>query len=125
MKYSISIDHESKIIRYKQSGSIKMEDMRGAWNEFIKMQEFTKLKYNLLSDLRGGKFQISIERVKDIIEFVRRYENIVKGKKQAIIVDDPYSSAASMLFKIDVYNEVGYNVQLFSTETAALEWLSY
>ncbi len=56
---------------------------------------------------------------------MRKYENIVKGKKQAIIVDDPYSSAASMLFKIDVYNEVGYNVQLFSTETVALDWLSY
>jgi len=125
MKYSINIDHELRIIKYKQSGSISMEDIENTWMEFKNMQEFTQLKYNLLLDFRGGKFQIPIERLTEIIAFMRKIENIVRGKKQALIVDDPYSAAASMLFKIDVYKEVGFDVQLFSTETAALDWLLY
>ena len=124
MKYLISIDHKLRIIRYTHSGLINADDIGDAWNEFLKIEEFTQLNYNLFSDYRNGKFQISIELIPEIVEFLRSVENILKGKKQALIVDEPYSVAASMLFENKVRKEIGFDVQVFSTEATALSWLS-
>ncbi|MFP4470653.1 MAG: hypothetical protein ACLFPE_08215 [Bacteroidales bacterium] len=123
MKYTIGIDHEYKLIRYRHSGLIHAEDIAEAWNEFLTFQEFTVLKYNLFSDYRGGRFQIPLENIPEIVDFMRKIENIVRGKKQALLVDEPYSVAASMLFETEISREVGFWVQVFSTEKAALKWL--
>lgn len=124
MKYSIHIDHELKIIRYNHPGLITADDIGEAWKEFLTFQEFTQLKYNLCSDYRNGKFQIPVEYVSDIIDFMRSIETIVREKKQALLVDEPYSVAASMLFQRSVYEQLGFRVQIFTTEAAALTWLT-
>lgn len=124
MNYSISTDHKLKIIRYKHAGLINSEDIASAWSVFLSLNEFTQLKYNLLSDYSNGKFNIPIEEIPKIVEFMKVIKDVVNGKKQALIVDDPYSAAASMLFEESVYLEVGFKVKLFSTETAALKWLA-
>ena len=52
---------------------------------------------------------------------MRTIKNIVKGKKQALIVDNPFSVAMSMLLEEDVNKEVGFifqNFQLLPTLTA-------
>ncbi len=123
MKYNISIDHELRIIRYKHSGIIHAEDIEDAWSDFLKIQDFTQNKYELLSDYRNGKFQMKLSDLSGVIGFMHEIENIVKGKKQALIVDNPYSVATSILFKNKVYKEIGFNVKVFSTEPAALKWL--
>ena len=125
MKYSIAIDNELKLIRYKHSGIIIAKDIEEAWFEFLSFQEFTVLNYNLLSDYRNGKFQIPINFLPEIISFMLKIESVVRGKKQALIVDEPYSVAASMLFKNEVNKKVGFIVQVFTTETAALQWMNY
>ncbi len=98
MKYSIDIDHEHKLIKYKHPGLIHSEDIEKAWGEFLTFKEFTDLKYNLFSDYRNGKFLIPIALLPEIIKFMKQIEAIVKGKKQALLVDEPYSVATSMLF---------------------------
>lgn len=123
MKYTISIDHELRIIRYRHSGIIHAEDIEDAWSDFLKTQDFTQNKYELLSDYRNGEFQMKLNDLSGVIDFMREIENIVKGKKQALIVDNPYSVATSILFKNKVYKEIGFNVKVFSTEPAALKWL--
>ena len=124
MRYSIEIDHKLRLIRYKHPGKIRSEDIQDAWFEFLKMPEFTQNKYRLLSDYRGGKFQIQLNQLAEIIEFMRSIEDIVREKKQAIISDDPYSVAGSTLFKKRVYKETGFDIKVFTTETAALKWLA-
>lgn len=123
MNYSIKIDHDLRIIRYKHAGLIKKEEIEAAWGEFLQMKEFTHFRYNLLSDYRDGKFDIDLGEIPYIIEFMRAIENIVRGKRQALIIDDAYSTAGSKLFEIEVYSKVGFIVQLFSTEEAAVNWL--
>jgi hypothetical protein len=125
MQYTISIHHELKLIKYKHSGIINADDIDEAWHQLLTLPEFTTLKYNLLSDYRDGIIQIDIGFLPAIIDFMRVIETIVRGKKQALIVHEPYSVAASMLFKEKVTAQVGFNVQIFTTETAALTWLGY
>lgn len=54
MKYSIEIDHKLKLIRYKQSGEIKAEEIGLAWNDFLKMPEFTQFKYTCYRIIAAG-----------------------------------------------------------------------
>jgi hypothetical protein len=123
MKYSISIDHDLKLIRYRHAGLIYAGDIEEAWFDFLSYKEFTEEKYNLFSDYRSGKFEIALDFLPEIIVFMKKIEPVVRGKKQALLVDEPYSVAASMLFEDEVNKEVGFNVQVFSTEDAALKWL--
>lgn len=124
MKYTIFIDHELKLIRYTHSGLISGADIEEAWSEFLTIPEFTQLKYNLFSDYRNGKFQIPRNELSEIVGFMENIEPTVRGKKQALIVDEPYSVAASILFRNAVNEKVGFDVQIFTTEDAALNWLS-
>lgn len=125
MKYTIHIDHELKLIRYTHSGFINAEHIDAAWEELLALKEFTQLNYGLLSDYRGGKFQIDLEFLPELMEFMHTIENVVKGKKQALIVDEPFSVAVSMIFKNEVQSEIGFDIEIFSTEAPALFWLSH
>lgn len=62
-RFTIDIDHKFHIIRYKHSGNITDEEIAAAWAEFLSLPEFTQMKYNLLSDYRGGKFLMPLESV--------------------------------------------------------------
>lgn len=125
MSFSIEVDHDLRLIRYCDSGQIGLDDIGGAWQEFLKLPEFTQKKYNLLSDYSKGTFNFSEEQIDAIVEFMRQIEPIVRGKKQALIVSDPLSTAASMLFEEEVYKEVGFDVKVFSTIKVAVSWLTH
>lgn len=124
MKYNIVIDHDLKIIKYTHTGIIRAEEIGYVWeNEFLKMKEFTELKYNLLSDYSNAKFDIPVSFLPELMDFMHSIKNIIKGKKQSIIVEDPYSTAATVLLKNEVNEKVGFIVKEFTTKKAALDWL--
>lgn len=122
--YTISIDHDLKLIRYRHTGIINAEEIEAAWFEFLSIKEFTEQKYNLLSNYLGSKFDFPIHSADEIVKFMQNIQHIVKGKKQALIVDDNFSVAASMLFETKVQKQVGFIVRIFNTESAALKWLT-
>jgi len=123
MKYSIQIDTENEIIRYKHSGIILATDIEEAWNDFLKLPEFTEKGYNLLSDYRNGRFSIMVDELSFIMEYMVAIECVIREKKQALIVDDPYSVAASMIFEKEVFNKTGFLIKVFCTEESAFRWL--
>lgn len=125
MKYTIHIEHELRLVRYTHAGIIKADEIGEAWKELLTMKEFTLLKYNLLSDYSMAKLEFGREIIPELVGFMRTIEMVVKGKKQALIIDEPYAVAASMIFENKVYAEIGFKIKVFSTETAALHWLSY
>lgn len=125
MDYSINIDNDLKIIRYKHSGVLGFNDIGAAWEEFLGLKEFTEKKYNLLSDYRGATFNMKVEKIGDIIEFMKGIRHIVNGKRQSIIIHDPYSTAGSMIFSNKVFDEIGFEVKIFTTEDAAIKWLQH
>jgi len=123
MKYSISIDHNLKIIKYRHQGIITAEEIENVWTEFLQMKEFTELKYNLFSDYRNSKFDIPPEFLPELMNYMESIKDIVRGKKQSLIVEDPYSTAVSVLFENEVNAKIGFIVKVFSTPSEALKWL--
>lgn len=121
--FSIEPDHDLKIIRYIHSGRLTYDDIGQAWAQLLSMPEFTAMKYNLLSDYRKAIFDMELEEADKIVEFMKTIEPVVRGKKQCLVVEDPYSTAGSILFQQKVYQEVGFRVKTFSTIKAAEEWL--
>jgi hypothetical protein len=123
MSYSIDIDRNKKLIRYQHKGFIVKEEIGKAWNEFLTLNEFTHQNFNLLSDYREAKFNIEIHEVDLICGFLRSISNIVSGKKQALVLHEPLSTALSILFGEKVNEQIGFKVKVFSTKTAAIKWL--
>lgn len=123
MTYSIKVDHKLKIIRYKHVGNLSFEDIGSAWKEFLSLKEFTKSNYNLLSDYSEAVFDMDLDQVDHIINYLVGIKEIIRNKKQSIIINHPYSTAGTVLFKEVAIKETGFLVEIFSTEKAALEWL--
>ncbi|MCE1164978.1 MAG: STAS/SEC14 domain-containing protein [Bacteroidetes bacterium] len=124
MNYSIDLDHSQKLVKYRHTGNIKAPEIEQAWGDFLGMKEFTEMKYNLLSDYRNSKFDIPLDYMPQIVEFYRPISHIVKSKRQALIIDDNYSMAASILFVEKMFTEIGFIIQVFTTEEAAVKWLA-
>lgn len=123
MSFSIKVDSTYKLIRYNHSGVISKEDIGVAWQELLKLKEFTQLKYNLLTDYRGSTCKIEVEEVELICDFLLTLKYILKDKKQALIIDEPMGVAISTLFEGEVNKKIGFNVRVFSSQEAAINWL--
>jgi len=121
--FTLTVDHDLCIIRYRHKGILDYQEIGKAWQQLLTMKEFTELGYDLLSDYSGSVFDMEVEEGERIIAFMQNIVTIVRGKKQAIIVDDPYSTAVTLLFEQQVYKEIGFIVRTFSTEKGGLEWL--
>ncbi len=121
--FSILIDHDNRLIRYRHSGFLSLEDVGQAWNKFLMMSEFTEQNYSLLSDYRNSTFVGKANQVNDLIAILMDLKPIIDGKKQALLIDNPINTALSILFESKVYSKTGFMVKTFTTEKAALEWL--
>ena len=124
MKHSIAIDHAKKLIIYRHSGEVGAEAIGKAWEEFMNIPAFTQQKYNLFSDYRNSIFNFEVSDVDKIVDHLYLLKDIIKDKKQALLIDKPISTALSMLFEEKVKERVGFDVKVFSTEKAAYDWLS-
>jgi hypothetical protein len=118
------VDHTLKFIRNTYSGIITKEDLNNVWHHLLSLKEFTELKYNLLSDYRDSRFEIALEEGSGMLQFLMSIKDILNGKKEAAILKDPKDTALSMSLAMKTYAKVGYIVELFSTEEAALNWLA-
>lgn len=125
MGYKIQIEHDNKIIYYRHSGEITANDIGMAWQELMRLEDFTKKKYNLLSDYREARFLISDNDVSAICDFLYNLKDILNNKKQALVITEPLSTAISILFTGEVNDRVGFDVKVFSTIKAASNWVKY
>ncbi|MEA2043498.1 MAG: hypothetical protein U9N85_13235 [Bacteroidota bacterium] len=65
---------------------------------------------------------MELNDTKKVSDFLHKLNPILNNKKQALIVNNPYDSAVSMLFEKSIREKTGFIVQLFSTQDTALEW---
>jgi len=123
MAYSITINHQLKIIHYKHNGIIERNTIGEAWKELLSINEFTELKYNLLSDYRNGTFNFKANEINVIESFLHSIKDILSGKKNSVIVSNPNDTLVSLLFENKKSKEINFIVKTFSTESAALAFL--
>lgn len=123
MNYTINTDHENKLIHYKHTSDITKEDIGLAWQELLQMKEFTQMKYNLVSDYTEARFLMKEKEVNEITMFLSTLKPILNGKKQALVLREPLSTALSMLFVGEVVEKVGFKVEVFSTMKGAICWI--
>lgn len=125
MNFTLTIDHELKIIRYKHVGVITQhEEIGEVWQQLLAMEEFTKLGYNLLSDYREARFKFPPNVLHEIVAYLGQLEPILRGKKQSILITDPGSTAYSIMFESAVYQAIGFRVKVFSTEQGAIRYVT-
>jgi hypothetical protein len=122
--YKIETDYKLNIIRYSHSGNIPLKEIGDVWKELLNMNEFVNLKYNLLSDYRNANFEFSVSNSDVIMDFFQTIKHILNGKKEAVITDKPLTTAVSIMFEKKTLSELGFDVRVFSTENAALAWLT-
>lgn len=124
MGYSFDIDHERKIVLYTHSGYLETSSIGMAWNELLHIEEFAQGCYNLLSDYRNSDFHLNKrDEIDSIVDFLYKIKHILKGKKQALIVDNPLNTALSILFEEKATKKIGFIVKVFSTKVEAIKWL--
>lgn len=121
--YSITINHEKKYIHYSHQGKISRKEMGDVWIELLNMTEFSKEKYNLLSDYRNGVFDFNIENIDVIEDFLKANQDVLKGKKNAVIVDNPNETVIAMMFENKMQIEIDFYVKTFSTLEAAIKYI--
>jgi len=121
--YSITIDHEKKYIHYSHKGKISRKEIGDVWIELLNTSEFSKGKYNLLSDYRDGIFDFDIKSVEVIEDFLKANQVVLNGKKNAVIVRNPEETVIAMLFENKMQIEINYYVKTFSTLDAAIRFL--
>ena len=123
MNYSLELNHQEKIIYYTHKGVINKNHIGEVWEKLLQMPEFTQKQYNMLSDYRDASFLMSPSETKEITGFLMNIRDIVKGKKQAIVIIDHLSTAVSLLFQNEVNREVGFRVKIFSSAEEGKKWL--
>ncbi|MBN1116117.1 MAG: hypothetical protein JXA77_02865 [Bacteroidales bacterium] len=124
MPFTIEIDHSIKIVRNTYYGIIVKEDLSNVWHHLLTLKEFTELKYNLFSDYRKSNFDIIPKEEDRMLDFLVSIKHILDGKKEAAILNNPKDTALSVLMQMQAFEKVGYIVKLFSTEIAAINWLT-
>ena len=123
MNYSVKINHANKLIHYQHRGQISRQEIGEVWDEFLTLEEFKINKYNIVSDYRNSTFIATHNDIEIICDILSSLEYILKGKKQALILDSPMNTALSVLFEGEANKRVGFIVKIFSTEEAALNWI--
>lgn len=123
MNYTLELNHQEKIVYYTHKGVINKNHIGEVWGKLLQMPEFTQKQYNMLSDYREASFLMSPSENNDIIGFMMNIQDIVRGKKQAIIITDHLSTAVSLLFQNSVNRQVGFRVKIFSTAEEGKKWL--
>lgn len=124
MDFEITLDHQNKVVHYRHRGIITKKDICCAWEELLKLEEFTDLEYNLFTDYREAKYDIDLNEVHEIADFLVTLAPILIGKKQAMLLKNPIDTANSLILEELVNSKIGLAVQVFYTKEAALSWLA-
>jgi len=120
---SLDIDDDLKLVIHKHIGDVTPTSLANAWLTFMQTRAFKEMGYNLLSDYRDAKFTFILEELVTARGYLKRNRPILQGKKEAIITNEPYTTAVSALFERYAKEDAGLELRIFVTESAALRWI--
>lgn len=116
------INRDTGIVETVLSGLITFEDVVRYIDELKNLQKFPK-KLLILTDSVNGRFEFTAEEDQKIASMVQQHAPHFEVIKDAIIIDDPRTTAYSLLYRNASSNIPNYLFEIFSTREAAINWL--
>lgn len=113
---------ETGIIESRLTGMVTVEEVFQYINKLKDLDKYPK-RMLILTDSIHGRFEFSEEEDRQMVRLVTKYITSFDLIKDAIIVDDPRTTAFSILFRRAASSLPNYHFEVFSTREAALKWL--
>lgn len=117
------INQELKLVIHKYRGDVTPNHLKNAWHTFLHLKSFTSDGYNLLSDYSEAKFNLELHELDVARPFLKRHRYFLQGKKEAVVTNDPVTTAICSLFEQHAYEDAGMLVRVFTTKEAAFKWI--
>lgn len=116
-----SIDHVDghEIIRRKFTGEVTVDDVMDSFVFIINNGMIHPGCVGILTDLTDTTLSFSMEAFKNLVVFIKSSPKL-SGLRIAVIVD----TAEKIVFPMMASSDPGLKVQPFSTEKAALQWMT-
>lgn len=116
------INRDTGIIETTYEGNVTFEDVMDYIAELRNVEKYPK-KLLILSDSVRGRFNFTEEEDQLIAGIVRQYAPSFELIRDAIIIDDPRTTAYSVLYRNTSLSIPNYQFEIFSTREAAITWL--
>ena len=116
------INKDTGIIETTYEGIVTLQEVID-YISVLKHPEKYPRKLLILTDAVHGRFEFSEEEDEILAGFVRQYAPSYELIKDAIIIDDPRTTAYSLLYRNAASSIPNYRFEIFNTREAAIEWL--
>ena len=117
-------DHEQKIIYEILKGDITLNELLQLERNKFNDPEHNA-SYSVILDIREANFRFSNVEKEIFYESIKDYTaNLNMNRKCAILTNNPQEVVISELFKLRMSQSSPMNIKIFSTETAAMEWIN-
>ncbi len=115
---------EDGIVRVTLTGKINPEAFPGVTADIANRYYISIPKIKVILDFRRASFKGKPDDLKMIIKKLKEHNRKFEIIKLAIILQNPYETAISIIFQ-KMANEISnLFINVFSTEQAALSWLA-
>ncbi len=120
------VNHELKINQDIIKGRFTLEEiLQHRWTE-LKKADYND-SYNMLVDIREAELIDFLQRMEEFVSFVKEV-SIDKNMKRkcAFLTSKPIDVVLAEVSKLYLKNlDTGIKIETFSTEEAAIDWLTY
>lgn len=123
MPIDIHVNLVEKIIHEKYSGKISLDEIVSTKKELL--ERLPPVKLSLIIDVGNSELDLTHDDLEDLASFFLQYKELISGTRLAFVTDKPNAAAITYLFEIIVKEEnLGFEVETFSSEKNALDWIS-
>jgi hypothetical protein len=115
-------NRETGIVETKYEGIVTFEDILKYVSKLRNPDRYPK-RLLILTDAVHGRFGFTREQDKILAGMVRQYASPFEVIKDAIIINDPRTTAYSLLYRRAASSIRNYEFEIFNTREAAIQWL--
>lgn len=121
-KFEWKWDEELQVLRVITTGSVTKETI-SEYYQVIMDNDSLPRDLKILVNPSKGEYSGSIKEVPTLISSLKKAMKLFDSIQEAIVVTTPYNTVVATLFSraIRIPN---YSFKIFSTEEAAVDWLS-
>ena len=117
-----SYDYAAKITFTTMTGEISSTVLRSELSLIWSSSDYNT-DFSVLVDIRQASFVLDTNDIPSILEIFSAMPGNKKSRKFALLTATPQQVAFSTMFRQNIKTKYPFNVEIFSTYEAALNWL--